>query len=186
MPVGPLIQALNSEQANGRIRAFGASNWRSERVAAANAYALQNGLNGFVISSLQFSLASPVRMFFPGTVSALEADLAWHAREQFPMLAWSALSAGFVRRAAHPEAGDSDPVAETYETDANFARVRRAQELAARKGATFAQVALAYVLHRSFPIIALIGPTISEHLLELLGSVQVTLDDSEVAYLERG
>jgi aryl-alcohol dehydrogenase-like predicted oxidoreductase len=185
VPVGPLVQALNAEQAQGRIRAFGASNWSIARIVAANAYAVENGLSGFVISSSQFSLARPASMFFPGTVPASDDDLAWHARQQFPLLAWSALSAGFVRRAAHPEGQDDDPIAQTYETDANSERMRRAQELAARKGFTLTQVALGYVLHQAFPIIALIGPTTVVHLQELLGSVQVMFDEAEIAYLEQ-
>jgi 1-deoxyxylulose-5-phosphate synthase len=45
---GPLLDALNEEQANGRITAFGASNWTVERVAAANENAARHGRNGFV------------------------------------------------------------------------------------------------------------------------------------------
>jgi aryl-alcohol dehydrogenase-like predicted oxidoreductase len=185
VPVGPLVQALNAEQADGRIRAFGASNWSVARIEAANTYAKEHGLNGFVISSPQYSLARPARMYFPGTISASAADLAWHAREQFPMLAFSALSAGFVRRFAHPATFGDDPIAQTYETEANVERMRRAQELAERKGTTLAQIALAYVLHTPFPTVALIGPATRAHLDELLGSVQVTLDDAEMAYLEQ-
>jgi 1-deoxyxylulose-5-phosphate synthase len=186
IPVGPLVDALNEEQVRGTIRAFGASNWHSERVAAANAYAAEHGLNGFVVSSPQFSFARPTRMYFPGTVSASQTDLAWHARQQFPMVAWSALSAGYVRRAAYSKANEVDPVAQTFMTDANFGSMQRVRELAAQKGTTLAQIALAYVLHQSFPVIALIGPTTRDHLNELLSAVQVTLDDSEMAYLERG
>ncbi len=186
IPVGSLVEALNAEQVRGRIRAFGASNWRSERLAAANAYAAEHGLKGFVISSPQFSLARPTHMFFPGTVSASETDLAWHTRQQFPMLAWSALSAGYVRRAAYARIDENDPIAQTFVANANFERMQRARELAAHKGTTLAQISLAYVLHQSFPTIALIGPTTSDHLRELFGAVQVTLNDSEVAYLERG
>jgi len=56
VPVGPLIEALNDERAAGRIRAYGASNWRIERIAAANAYAERRGLAPAPTS------ASPARM----------------------------------------------------------------------------------------------------------------------------
>lgn len=184
VPVGPLVQALNAEQASGRIRAFGASNWRSSRVDAANAFAGEHGLNGFVISSPQFSLARPESMFFPGTISASDGDLAWHTQQQFPMLAWSTLSAGFVNQAVYSQVHNDDPIVRTFETESNFECIQRARELAARKGITPVQVALAYVLHQSFPVIALIGPTTIEHLHELLDSVQVALDDSDITYLE--
>src|SRR5262245_27031376 len=57
--VGPLIDALKQELESGRIRAFGVSNWRVERIARANQYAAQHGLNGFVVSSPNLSLAEP-------------------------------------------------------------------------------------------------------------------------------
>src|SRR4030067_596229 len=73
----PLVEALNQEQTRGRIRAFGASNWRVERIAEANVYAAQHGRNGFVISSPSLSLARPARMYFPGTLFADEATREW-------------------------------------------------------------------------------------------------------------
>jgi 1-deoxyxylulose-5-phosphate synthase len=185
VPVGPLVEALNAEREHGRIRSFGASNWSTARIEDANRYAQEHGLMGFALSSLQFSLARPSRMFFPGTVSASDADLAWHSRKQFPLLAWSALSAGYVRHAAHPEGRLDDPIGQTYETAANSERMRRAGELATRRGATLVKVALAYVLKRDFPAAAAIGPATVEHLDELLSSLDVILDDSEIAYLEQ-
>lgn len=184
VPVGPLIETLNAEQARGRIRAFGASNWSIARIVAANAYAAAHGLNGFVISSMQFSLARPVQMHFPGTVSASDADLAWHTSHQFPLLAWSSLSAGYLTW-QDPKASN-DPVLQSYETPTNAARRQRVQVLAARKGHSPAQLAVAYVLQQPFPVIALIGPTSGEHLSKLLESIQVTIGDSEKAWLERG
>jgi aryl-alcohol dehydrogenase-like predicted oxidoreductase len=183
-PVGPLIETLNAEQARGRIRAFGASNWSIARIVAANAYAAEHGLNGFAISSMQFSLARPGHMYFPGTLSASDEDLAWHTSRQFPLLAWSSLSAGYLT--SEDPTTISDRVMQSYETVENAARRKRSQILAARKGYSPAQLAVSYVLHQPFPVIALIGPTSGEHLNKLLESTQVTIDDSEKAYLERG
>src|SRR5262245_42598140 len=76
--VGPIIEELNQQQKRGRIRAFGASNWRVERIAEANQYAVGHGLNGFVISSPNLSLAHPEKMLFPGTLFADEVTRQWH------------------------------------------------------------------------------------------------------------
>ena len=54
VPPGPLLEALNEEKANGRIVAFGASNWTVERIASANEYAAEHGLDrvrGFLARS---------------------------------------------------------------------------------------------------------------------------------------
>jgi aryl-alcohol dehydrogenase-like predicted oxidoreductase len=98
VPVGPLIEALNQEQAQEHIRAFGASNWRVERIAEANQYAAGQGLNGFVISSPSLSLARPKKMLFPGTLFADEATRQWHRTHQLPLLAWSVPGYWFYER----------------------------------------------------------------------------------------
>jgi aryl-alcohol dehydrogenase-like predicted oxidoreductase len=58
-PCGEIIGALNRQIGRGRIRYLGASNWSVARIAEANAYAAQHGLQGFVASQIQGSLARP-------------------------------------------------------------------------------------------------------------------------------
>jgi aryl-alcohol dehydrogenase-like predicted oxidoreductase len=133
VPVGPLIEALNQEQAPGRIRALGASNWRVERIAAANQYAAQHGLNGFVISSPNLSLARPIKMLFPGTLFADEATRQWHRTHQLPLLAWSSLAAGFMSGRFKSDEPSDETMTQVYYSEENFERLRRAQILASRK-----------------------------------------------------
>src|SRR5690606_21592268 len=42
--VGPIIEVLNEHLAAGRLHAIGASNWKHERIQAANEYAAKHGL----------------------------------------------------------------------------------------------------------------------------------------------
>ncbi len=184
VPVGPLIEMLNEARAKGQIRAFGVSNWRVGRIAEANAYAAQHGLQGFVISSPNLSLAHPLKMVFPGTLFADVATRQWHRRERFPLLAWTALAGGFV--SGKFKAGDlsNASVAQVYYSDENFGRLRRAQELAERKQVTTLQIGLAYVLSQPFPTIALVGPTTVPNLDEVLGAVDLELTEEEVRFLD--
>lgn len=184
MPVAPLIEALNAEQAGGRIRAFGVSNWRVERIAEANAYAETHGLNGFVMSSNGFSLPRPHKMFFPGTRFSDSEERAWHARHQFPLLAWSSLGAGFMNGKYTREQPGDDIAAQMYTSPGNYERLRRAQALAGQKRVTPVQIGLAYVLRQAFPIIALAGPTTVEHLNENLGALNVELNAQDMLFLE--
>lgn len=185
MAVGPLIEALNQEQATARIRAFGASNWRVERIAEANQYAAQHGLNAFVISSPSLSLAHPRKMLFPGTLFADESTRQWHQARQLPMLAWSSLAAGFMSgRFTRDNSSSDDFVSEVYYSEENFERLRRAQELAARKIVTVAQIGLAYVLQQAFPLIALIGPTNVRNLDDALGALSIDLNLEEMDFLD--
>jgi aryl-alcohol dehydrogenase-like predicted oxidoreductase len=184
VPVGPLVEALNHEQALGHIRAFGASNWRVERIAEANQYAAQHGLNGYVISSPNLSLVRPNKMLFPGTLFADEATCQWHRAHQLPLLAWSSLAAGFLSGKFKLDEPSDENMTQVYYSEENFARLQRAQILSDRKDATLAQIGLAYVLQQAFPVIALVGPTTVSHLENALGALNVELNLEEMEFLE--
>ena len=53
--VGEIIEVLNKYIKNGSLRHIGASNWTSARIAEANAYAAEHGLQPFEFSELAFS-----------------------------------------------------------------------------------------------------------------------------------
>ena len=61
VPVGEVVEIFNEMFREGKIRAFGGSNWRHERIAAANAYAEQKGMRPFSFSSPNFGLAVQVK-----------------------------------------------------------------------------------------------------------------------------
>jgi 1-deoxyxylulose-5-phosphate synthase len=57
--VGPIVQALNEKADAGRIGFFGGSDWSTERIAEANAYADAHALERFQVSSPNLALAVP-------------------------------------------------------------------------------------------------------------------------------
>jgi aryl-alcohol dehydrogenase-like predicted oxidoreductase len=78
VPVGELVDCLNEHVRAGRIRAFGGSNWRIERIEAANAYARAHNLVGFAASSPNLSLAEWNEPMWPGCLTASDAQSrAW-------------------------------------------------------------------------------------------------------------
>jgi len=184
VPVGPLIEALNQERAAGHIRAFGASNWRIERIAAANTYAAEHGLVGFVISSINLSLARPKEPMWPGCISATDTDRDWHAVTQFPLLAWSSQAGGFLSGRFGPDDKGNPDMLRVWYSEANFERLRRAVELGERYATGPVPIALAYVLRQPFPTVALIGPATVAELNDSLGALQINLTDAASAYLD--
>lgn len=184
-PVGPIIETLNAEQKRGRIRAFGASNWHTARIAEANAYAAQNHLNGFVISSSQFGTVQPVKPLYPMTIAVSPTERAWHVTNQFPLLAYSPLGAGYISRVSRNKDTRDNAEARAYVSEQNKKRVQRVVQLAKRKRVNAAQIALAYVLQQSFPISAVVGSTDLAHLRELIAALEIVLDTSEIAFLEQ-
>jgi aryl-alcohol dehydrogenase-like predicted oxidoreductase len=182
--VDSLIEALNEECAAGRVRVFGASNWRIERIVAANVYAAQHGLAGFVVSSPNLSLARPKEPMWVGCISLTDADRAWHTAAQFPVVAWSSQAGGFLSgRFSRDDTSNADMLRVWY-SDENFERLRRATELGRQKGTGSMSIALAYVLSQPFPTVALVGPATVAELHDSCRALAIDLTADEVAYLD--
>lgn len=188
--VGPIVEALNGEVAAGRIKAFGGSSWTHQRIAEANAYAEEHGLRPFTVSSPNLALAVPNEPMWLGCVSIAgdpEAQ-AWYERTRMPVFAWSAQARGFFSGRYSPELKDgatvdAQNVIRTYYSGANWERYRRADELAEDKGCTLRQVALAWVLHQTLEVFALIGPATVAELDDSFGALDIALTPDEVAWL---
>jgi aryl-alcohol dehydrogenase-like predicted oxidoreductase len=71
-----------------------------------------------------------------------------------------------------------------YGTDANFQRRDRAAALGQQKGGYSAtQVALAYLLHKPFPLAPVVGPRSPSELADCLRATGLVLSPEELAWL---
>lgn len=166
VPVGEIIDVLNRHKRSGTMGCFGASNWSISRIEEANAYAAKNGLEGFSSVSNQMSLAEMVNPVYPDAISFGNPNArAWLSEKQLPLFPWSSQARGFFldqkdsgyqpKDFADRQAGD---VERYWASDVNFARKQRAAELGKKMGSSAMGIALAWVLHQSFPTFPLIGP----------------------------
>ncbi len=184
-PVGPIIDCLNQHLTDGRIRAFGGSNWSPRRIEEANAYAASHGLQGMVASSPNLALAvatDPPHMGH-ATVSGDPEALQWYERTRFPLLAWSAQAQGFFSERGNPENPDARRHFRRYDDPRNWERWRRVQDLASRRDRTPTQIALAWVLDLPLEVYAVVGPGTVPHLEDALAAQEVTLTPTELDWL---
>ena len=106
------------------------------------------------------------------------------------LIPWSPLARGFLT--GRYKRGKA-PSTSRYKTDKYFAErffrpedfdvVERAEEVAKEKGATTAQIALAWLLHKGVNA-PIIGATKVEHIDEAVGSVDIQLSDDDMRRLE--
>ena len=184
VPTGEFIDVLNEHRAAGRIRAIGCSNWSIPRIEAANAYARERGLAGFSIVSNQFSLARMVEPPWKGCVSASDpAARAWHERTRTPLLSWSSQTRGFFTDCSSPQKRDDAELVRCWYSDDNLGRKSRAAALARQRGVDPTAVALAYVLHQSFPTFALIGPQRLSETLSSFAALDVDFAPENLPFL---
>jgi aryl-alcohol dehydrogenase-like predicted oxidoreductase len=187
VPVGEFVDCLSEHHRAGRIRAFGGSNWTVARIEAANAYAREHGLVGFTASSPNLALAVWNEPMWAGCVAASDStSRAWYGRTQMPLFSWSSQASGLFTGRYRPEDRDSPAlasVARTWFNEGNWRRLERVRELAARKGVTTTQVALAWVLCQPLNVFALIGPQSVEETRTSLAALDVELSPQEMSWL---
>lgn len=180
LPAGEFVDALDQLRREGLIDAYGGSNWTSDRIDEANAWARANGARGFTSLSNQFSLARMNVPTYEGTVGAnTPAFRAWLAEHDVTNFAWSSQSSGFFS-GLQPD----DFLAHAWFTDDNLERRRRADELAAQLDVQPVTVALAWVLRCGYPVVPIVGPRAVEELRTSLTALDVELTDEQVRWLD--
>ncbi len=194
VPVGPIVEILNQYKQAGKIGVFGGSNWAGARVKEANDYAATHGLEGFPISSPNFSLAVQIQEPWEGCLSvsgtAGEADRAWYAEQGIPIFPWSSLAGGFFSGRFERENLDSFTTyldklcVATYCSEENFRRLDRVKEIAARNGASIPQIAMSYVHSQPVDVFALVGCQKASEFVDNVGALGHKLSGDEVAWLE--
>ncbi|WP_341280847.1 aldo/keto reductase [Paenibacillus sp. FSL H8-0537] len=184
VPAGEIIDILNEHVASGAVQTIGVSNWAWQRIKEANDYAAAKGLVGFSFNSPNFSLAKANEPFWAGCVSADEETSVWHEATQMPLFSWSSQARGFFTERFTPEDRSNADLVRVFYSDGNWERLERAKQLAARKGVTAIQIALAYVLNQPFPTCALIGAQSLEELRSCDEGSLVTLTAEERNWLD--
>lgn len=111
-------------------------------------------------------------------------------REGVGVMPWSPLARGFLarpheeyettERARTDDYAHAHPYAEGGGREVN----ERVQELAADRGVSMAQIALAWVLHQDEVDAPIVGTSSIEHLEEAVEALEISLSASDLDYLE--
>ncbi|MAF11330.1 aldo/keto reductase [Candidatus Poribacteria bacterium] len=182
-PVEVVVETANEEIDAGRIRAYGGSNWSTQRLQETNEYAEARGLVGMIGSSEHLSLATPNEERWSGVRWIAADDLEWRESSGFPLFPWSSQAGGFFTGRFRPDDHSDAEMVRIYYSDDNFARLARAEELAGERGASSIQIALAYVLAQSFPTFPLIGPASMPELEVCIEAEKIDLSEAETQWL---
>lgn len=188
-PVEEIIDILHAQAAAGKIRAFGCSNWRAARIAAAQSYARSRGWPGFVANQMLWSLAAVDAQTLPDpTMVSMEDSLhSLHRQTQLAAIPYASQANGYFQRLA-TGALDAMPAGSRrlYDTPANRARYARIQQLAADSGLTVTAIVLGYLRSQPFATIPIIGCRTLAQLEDSCRAADVVLSAEQIAFLDRG
>jgi aryl-alcohol dehydrogenase-like predicted oxidoreductase len=180
VPVGDVIQWLNEAVASGKIRAFGVSNWHTDRLRDAVEYADEHRIQGISLSSPNLSLALVNEPMWWEAYALTPEDRVWYEQSQFPLFSWSSAGGGWFSDV------DSPNVRRVYENEQNRQRRSRAKSLAAELGTSAYAVAMAWTLCQPANVFALVGPDTAERVHENMAVIDLHLSSEQLRSLEHG
>jgi len=187
-PVGDILETLNDQVKAGKIRYFGCSNWRVERVRAAQGYAAEHNLDGFVANQMMWSLAliDPAGIKDKTMAPMDETMKQYHLETGLAAIPYSSQGQGLFQRMAQGTLAQMDPDSRgMYQVEANRQRFERIRRLAADSGLSITQVVLGYLQSQPFPTISIVGCRTVEQLRDSLTAAGVRLEPEQVRYLEQ-
>ena len=180
VPVGEIVDWLNDFAQEGLIGAFGGSNWRHQRLQAANEYADKAGKQPMSLGNPNLSLASANEPMWGGCITLDEEARKWYAETGFPLFAWSSTARGYF-------AGiEDDDVKRVFVNDTNAARRERTAELGKKYGMSSVQIALAWTLNQPGNVFALCGLRDKANVAENVAAANLKLSTEELRWLEFG
>ena len=191
-PVGELVETFGALIREGKLRAWGVSNWTHGRIAQANAYAREHGLPLATASSPNFGLAEQVEDPWGHgcvTISGPQNEQAreWYRENGMPVIAYSSLGRGFfsgrITRENWRETAD-EACRKAYCHERNFLRLDRAQMLARERGLQVAQVALAYILNTPLSVFPVVQMDDVSQLAQNVQACETVLSERELRWLD--
>ena len=194
-PVSELIEALNEAKEHGLVRCFGVSNWTHERVQEANAYAEEHSMEGFSVSSPNFSLARQVNDPWGGACVSISGPenapaRTWYAEHNMPVLAYSSLGRGFLSgrfRSFDYEAAErvlDGPARKGYLCEENMRRLKRAETLAERDACSVSDIAIRYIFGCGLNLFAIMSSTNPERMRGNVEAAKRPLSSADIAFLD--
>jgi aryl-alcohol dehydrogenase-like predicted oxidoreductase len=180
-PVDETLEAYAQLVRQGKVKAIGASNLSAERLAESLAASGRLGHPRYETFQPQYNLYD--RTTFEGPLQ----DLC--VREGLGVITYFSLAAGFLTGKYRSEAdfGKSarGPGMKKYLNERGARIVAALDEVAAPRGATPAQVALAWLMTRPGVVAPIVSATSTEQLTELLGAARLALDADALRRLDQ-
>jgi aryl-alcohol dehydrogenase-like predicted oxidoreductase len=187
VPVANIIETLNEQVKAGKIRYFGCSNWRVERIMAANEYANKNDLQGFVASQPWWSLAQPNRgalSYSENIVVFGSKEEAFHRQTEMAVMPYSAQARGYFSKLDKLGVnGLSETYQASFSNETNTRRWTRIKKLSIKYRVPVSHIVLSYLTSQPFVTIPVVGCRTIDQLLDSTAAVNLVLTPEEIAFL---
>ena len=181
---GEITETLNALVKEGKIRAFGVSNWTTERVEESNRYAEEHGIMKISASQMRFN---PAVMNEDGKIAHLvgmdKESFLYYKEKNIPVVAYSSQAKGFFSKMAETgEASLSDKAKKRYLNKENLETLEILKSIAEKNSCSVASVIngafCSFVSPEVFPIIG--GRTLHQ-IEDSLKGADLSLSEAELS-----
>ena len=186
-PIPQIMQTLNELIKMGYVNNIGVSNWTCERIAEANIFAEQNGLEKISVSQIQWSLAktTPEAERDMTLVCMNDKEYKGYLNNQLPIMAFSSQSKGFFSKYLNGE--ELNPkILERFYTDENLKRAKRVGELANKYSVSPSAIVLSYIYSNNLNGTAIVGCSKLSQLEDSMMNSNFILTDDDINFLTDG
>jgi 1-deoxyxylulose-5-phosphate synthase len=176
-PIEETLEALHDLVKAGKVRYIGASSMWAWQFAQSLYTADLRGWTRFVSMQNHYNLIYREE----------EREMLGLCRDQgIAVIPWSPLARGRLTRDwdATTARSQTDEFGSTLYRDEDQAVTEAVAQVAAERGVSRAQVALAWLLSRPAVTSPIVGATKPEHLADAIAATELTLSDDEIAALE--
>ena len=179
-PVEETLEAFDMLVRQGLVRYMGVSNWAAWQVTKANGISATRQLTP--ISSLQAYYSLAGRDLERELVPMLQS-------EGVGLMVWSPLAGGFLsgkfdRQGQTTEGRRVDFDFPPIDKDRAYDAIDVMRRIAAEKGCSVAQVAIAWLLHQKAVTSVIVGAKRTDQLTDNIGAVDVSLSDEDLSSLD--
>ena len=177
VPIEETMEALHDVVKAGKALYIGASSMWAWQFAKAQHVAEQHGWTKFVTMQNHYNLVyrEEEREMLPLCID-----------QGVGVIPWSPLGRGLLTRdvSSNTSRSETDEFGKTLYGTANTEIIERVAEIAALRGVSRAQIALAWVAHHPAVTAPIVGATKQHHLDDAIASIDIVLTHDEVRALE--
>jgi aryl-alcohol dehydrogenase-like predicted oxidoreductase len=177
-PLEETMQAFDRLIRAGKVRAIGASNLRSWRIAEANAVAGAHGWARYSAVEQRHTYFRPRHGADFGPQISINEDMKAYCRSrEITLIAYSVLLQGAYTR-------QDRPVPMQYAGVDSGARLETLKTVADEAGATPSQVVIAWMMQSDPPVLPIIAGSQPSQVTENIGALRVTLSADQIQRLD--
>lgn len=185
VPVDEIIDILNEQVSDGRVRYLGCSNWSPARIGAANQYAADTGKQGFVAHEVFWNIGSSNLRQGRSHLPELTKD-GWKELSRWEMTAtaYTSQAQGYFSKIAGSDRAAVEKVQQgIYYTSENEQLAALLRKISTDHDCTVNQVVVAFLLSQRLKTAAIIGSRTIKQLEDSRRSVDLSLSEAELERL---